>query len=125
LPTGLYYADQSPEIEELIPHITGVKDPILVMGDFNMTDQNPGYQLLTQVVRDAYREAGWGFGFTFPNPHRADRPLSLGPVSVPAPLVRIDYIFHSAQLLSEQAHAICQGGSDHCYVVAQLSYPGP
>jgi vancomycin resistance protein VanJ len=116
LPTGLYYEDQTYEIAEIMTYIVELKEPILLLGDFNMSDQNRAYAQLTGAVHDAHREAGWGFGFTFPNQ------VQMGDIPLPTPLVRIDYIFHSDQIYAEHSHVGCAGGSDHCYVVARLRY---
>lgn len=89
--------------------------PVLVMGDLNMSDQSRPYVVLRRSLRDAFWEAGTGFGFTFPANRR------VGPLAVPGPLVRIDYIWFNDALYALQARAGCQGGSDHCYVVARLA----
>src|SRR5262249_21868958 len=42
-------------------------DPLLVAGDFNLTDQTPEFRrLLDAGYGNAYRQAGWGIDFTFP-----------------------------------------------------------
>jgi endonuclease/exonuclease/phosphatase (EEP) superfamily protein YafD len=117
LPVGLRYEDQSPSVNQIMQYIATLNGPILLLGDFNMSDQNRAYTQLTRLVQDAYREAGWGFGFTFPNN------LQIRSIPLPAPVVRIDYIFHSAHIYANRAYVGCNGGSDHCYVVAQLIYP--
>ena len=77
-------------------------------------------------MHDAWREAGWGFGHTFPGeptPERGgSRPVLLG-VPVPTWLVRIDYIFHSDALVTIAARVgPGDGDSDHRPVVATLSF---
>jgi endonuclease/exonuclease/phosphatase (EEP) superfamily protein YafD len=114
LPTGLYDGWQDREMAELARRVRALEGPVLVMGDFNMTDQTRGYAHMSAVLKDAYREAGWGFGFTFPHG------LRLGRWPVPGPLVRIDYVFHSSEWQAEWARVGCGSGSDHCYVVAGL-----
>ena len=47
--------------------------PLIVIGDFNLTDQQSLYTSLTRHLRDAHREGGWGMGFTF-TPLPAARP---------------------------------------------------
>jgi len=86
----------------------------IIAGDFNMSDQTATYATLSAVTIDAYREAGFGFGFTFPNN------LRLGQAPIPGPFVRLDYIFHSPELSAQQAYVGCSGSSDHCYLVARF-----
>ncbi|MDC3957418.1 endonuclease/exonuclease/phosphatase family protein [Polyangium jinanense] len=100
--------------------------PLIFAGDLNATDQNAAHAIVTRAMRDAWREAGWGFGHTFPGeptPARGgSRPVLLG-VPVPTWLVRIDYIFHSNALETIDARiGPGDGGSDHRPVVATLSF---
>lgn len=114
-PVGLYDQTHVSQVKDLARRVTALEGSVLILGDFNMNDQGRAYGVLSKLLRDAYRKAGWGFGFTFPNRcQMAQVPLSW-------PVVRIDYIFHSDDLSAEQARTVCQCESDHCYVVAQLS----
>jgi vancomycin resistance protein VanJ len=87
---------------------------LIVMGDFNTGDREPGHAVLAADLRDAFAETGTGFGFTFPNHKR------MGPITIPIPLVRIDYIWTRSSVVPVAAHVSCAGGSDHCMVVADL-----
>ena len=92
-----------------------VSGGLIMMGDFNTGDREPGHALLASELHDAFAETGWGFGFTFPNDKR------MGPITIPVPLVRIDYIWTRGSVLPVTAHVNCDdGGSDHCMVVADL-----
>ncbi len=115
VPTGIDDREQETEILDILDRTSEQTSPVVVMGDFNMTEQSSSYGRMSNALRDAFAEAGWGFGFTFP----ANQ--SLGKTPVPGPLVRLDYIFHSADLVAETARVTCHDGSDHCYLVAQLS----
>jgi endonuclease/exonuclease/phosphatase (EEP) superfamily protein YafD len=88
--------------------------PVLVLCDCNMTDQSDDYRKLNQRLDDAYREAGWGIGFTFP-----DRP---GPYGLPFPLaLRLDYVWHSPHFAAYDALVTSDSGtSDHRPVIARL-----
>jgi endonuclease/exonuclease/phosphatase family metal-dependent hydrolase len=78
-------------------------------------ERTKAYRELATHFTDSYRESGWGLGLTFPyHAHWGNIPL-------PMPLVRIDYIFHSPDLGANQATVFCRGGSDHCYVISQLT----
>ncbi len=109
----------------LAEYARGRQAPLLLVGDLNATDQNSAYALIAEHMRDAWREAGWGFGHTFPGrPTRqagGSRPVFLG-IAAPMWLVRIDYIFHSPDLLALDAKLAPYGGrSDHRGVIATLA----
>jgi vancomycin resistance protein VanJ len=85
--------------------------PILLMGDFNMTDQSADYQGITSTYQDSYKQVGFGMGTTFP----AHIPF------LPS-LARIDYIFHSKEFTALDAHVLrSTGGSDHRPLVVTLA----
>ena len=113
LPTGVRQDRVDRELADAAARASRLPGPVIVLGDLNAGDLTRGYASMAAVLADAYREAGSGFGFTFPFG------LTLGDVSVPGPLVRIDYVFHSAHVYARWARVGC-GGSDHCYVLAEL-----
>ena len=117
IPAGYSTTARDRELDLLIEQLDGLDGTIVVLGDFNMTDQSSRYRRLTQRLSDAYREAGWGFGHTFPDVEK------VGPIPIPFPLVRIDYVFHSWNLTAEKATVGANGGPDHRYLVAELSFP--
>jgi endonuclease/exonuclease/phosphatase (EEP) superfamily protein YafD len=96
--------------------------PIIMGGDANMPFLSDAYKILTQDLVDAYRSTGGGLGHTFPGSTlpESDRP-HLGPLFLPAWLMRIDYIFHSTDWVAVSAHtAKIDGVSDHRGVVVEL-----
>jgi endonuclease/exonuclease/phosphatase (EEP) superfamily protein YafD len=93
-----------------------IGDPTILMGDFNAVDQSVDYRLLADAgLHDAFREAGWGFGLTWPDysalPWLQD------------PVIRIDYIWHTGHFEAQQAWVGPSTGSDHRAVIAQLYWP--
>ncbi len=106
---------QDEEVGRLIAEVQVQQGPVLVVGDFNLTDQTPNYARINAVLGDAFRQAGWGFGFTYPNKKHVRG------LYTPFPLVRLDYIFHSPDLRATRAWVGKEGGSDHRYVVAELT----
>lgn len=85
--------------------------PILIAGDFNMTDQSADYQRVTASYHDSYKQVGYGMGTTFP----AHIPF------LPS-LLRIDYVFHSSEFITLRADVLrSTGGSDHRPLVVQLA----
>lgn len=106
----------------LITFARAHRGPLVVLGDFNATDQNRAYRLLRTVLRDAWREAGFGLGHTFPgaDAYGTGRP-HLGFLPLPRWLARIDYIFHSPDLRTLDARiGPWDGHSDHRPVIARL-----
>ncbi len=100
--------------------------PLIFAGDLNATDQNEAHTVITRTLRDSWREAGFGFGHTFPGKPTPDiggsRPVFLG-IPVPMWLVRIDHIFHSDSFITLDAElGPNDAGSDHRAVVATLVF---
>src|SRR5439155_14584693 len=57
-------------------------EPVILLGDFNLTDREAAYRDLTVGLWDAYRIVGAGFGSTWGPPMLLSRGI---------PLLRIDY----------------------------------
>jgi endonuclease/exonuclease/phosphatase (EEP) superfamily protein YafD len=106
------------QISALAAEISKATGPLIVGGDFNATDQTEAYRKIHRDLEDAYREAGKGFGFTYPAPPYTfmDMHLQTGP------LWRIDHIFHSSHFIATSARTLTSaGGSDHFPIVVELS----
>ena len=85
--------------------------PLLAPGDYNTTDRNAAYAILSGPLRDSWREAGRGPGHTFPG--GADYQVNW--------LLRIDYIFHSPHWAAAEARVLgWDGASDHRALLATL-----
>lgn len=115
------------EIGELLARAAAETIPVLIVGDLNMTDQSEDYARVTARYQDAYRQVGWGLGFTFPNLFDENavlvRQFGLGG-GVP-PLVRLDYVFHDTHFQSVIAQVWPDaGGSDHRPVYVVLNMEG-
>jgi endonuclease/exonuclease/phosphatase (EEP) superfamily protein YafD len=92
---------------------------LIVTGDFNTTDLSYAYQVITGALADSWREAGWGFGATFPGGN-----ISIGgrDFSTPAWVTRIDYVFHSRDMIALSSRiGPWDGYSDHRPVIATLA----
>ncbi|GAB4524793.1 MAG: hypothetical protein Fur0018_08660 [Anaerolineales bacterium] len=91
--------------------------PLVECGDANATPLSTAYRILQQGgLRDSWREAGWGFGNTFPGsleaassrPHLGRFPL------LPRWSARIDYVLYTPEFRAVQAQvAPFDGVSDH------------
>jgi endonuclease/exonuclease/phosphatase (EEP) superfamily protein YafD len=96
--------------------------PALLMGDLNFTPRHPFYRRLSLMgLHDSFGGAGQGRGWTLPT--------RIGPSSrlnhwfhwVPLPpVVRIDYIWHTAPITTQAAWVGPDAGSDHLPVLARL-----
>jgi vancomycin resistance protein VanJ len=106
---------RSTEVARLVELVDGAGGPVLVTGDFNLSEYSRDYRSLQARLGDAYRTAGWGFGHTFPR--AGSFPKSL---PAPWPVVRLDYVWHSPELRPIAAHVGPSGGSDHHAVVVRL-----
>jgi len=83
-------------------------EPVLVLGDFNVTEREVAYTDLTQGLLDAYRLTGDGIGHTWG---------SRGLLGRWVPVLRIDYLLSSPDVIPLAASVDCtERGSDHCIV---------
>ena len=107
----------------IVAYVRAHPGPLVVTGDFNVGDRSTPYRIVTQVLGDSWREAGWGFGHTFPGAMSpgSSRPTIYG-VPVPMWLVRIDYVFHSREWTVQWARiGPWDGVSDHRPVLVRLA----
>jgi vancomycin resistance protein VanJ len=104
------------QIEWVLDRTQDQPEPLIIMGDLNATPTHQVYHLLSAHLSDAFREAGWGLGHTYPASGE-----SLWGIRQFRRLVRIDHIFHSEQWRAEAAWVgDWDGSSDHLPVIAQL-----
>ena len=103
-------------VEDLLNRALAEQAPVIMLGDFNMTDRFHVYRLITQHFTDAYRGVGAsGFGFSYPHGKRAWLP----------PLVRLDYLFYSPAFTGLSSELWPQSGSsDHRPLLTRLALMG-
>jgi endonuclease/exonuclease/phosphatase (EEP) superfamily protein YafD len=111
IPTGFLNQGRDADIRYLLRRIDRLEDPLVVIGDFNLTDQQIMYKPLISRLKDAHRERGWGMGFTF------SRFPNIG-----IPMWRIDYVFYSPDIVALRVTTGDYGGSDHRPVIAELGF---
>lgn len=116
---GLDLGPRGEQIATLLALADQDDKPVILAGDFNLNDLSEDYYRITARYVDAYRAAGWGFGFTSPDwSHDQSRE---GPGFLPL-RGRIDYIFHSRDIRAIEARVWpTSGGSDHRPVLARLA----
>lgn len=115
--------ERNRQIGELISFVNKLKEPVIVLGDLNVTEKNDAYKIAEASLMDAWSEKGWGFGHTFPGAAStgSSRPAILGIPLAPKWLVRLDYVFCSNEWQVESASfGQWDGVSDHRPVKAIL-----
>jgi endonuclease/exonuclease/phosphatase (EEP) superfamily protein YafD len=110
--------------------------PVVIAGDYNTTDRNDSYAILTEHLYDAWEKVGSGLGNTFPGASKITTPGSSRPdafgISAPQWLIRIDYVFCTYDWQPVEARiGPWDGGSDHRPIIAKVAlrqsgeYAGP
>jgi vancomycin resistance protein VanJ len=105
------YTRRGQQAEALLEFARTRAEPLVVLCDCNLTDTSEAYTHLRADLRDSFAEAGWGPGYTM-----------LVPV-LDLPAQRLDYIWHTPELVAVDARVGPRGGSDHLPVVARLAWP--
>ena len=109
-------APRAAEVTRLLERIAAETLPVILAGDFNMSDQSDDYRRITARLKDAFRQAGRGLGYTFPDwSAPQSRSVVNGlPLGFVPPLVRLDYVFHNPTMRVIDARVWPEsGGSDH------------
>ena len=86
------------QVDAISKYIANSPYPIIACGDLNDFQWSYCYNKLTNKLIDAYKNSGWGVGSTFPSVN---------------PIVRIDYIFYSPELLASASMVKQCTYSDH------------
>jgi vancomycin resistance protein VanJ len=79
--------------------------PVVIAGDTNLPHLSKIYEHEFSEFRDGFREAGWGFGYTYPSKF---------------PWLRLDRILTSRSLRFTAFDVGCEGASDHRCVSAAI-----
>jgi endonuclease/exonuclease/phosphatase (EEP) superfamily protein YafD len=120
LPRSFHVERRQREIDTLMKLLDNVKGPLIVTGDFNMTERCADYDLVASRLCDAYRAVGRGLGHTFPR-------TGAGVKKVPAPwpILRLDYVWHSEHFEPAWAERGEAGHSDHHPIIVGLRWREP
>ena len=94
------FANQLAWVDRLRAAAARESGPVVIAGDFNMSDRQLGYRRLASDMRDAITAAGWGHT-TYPDGIWA------------ALLLRIDHIFVPADWCAARSRTLDIPGSDH------------
>ncbi|XWK91252.1 MAG: endonuclease/exonuclease/phosphatase family protein [Phormidium sp.] len=115
------YSERTAEIQDLLQRIKKETLPVIVVGDFNMTDQSQDYNKLTEILQDAFQKSGFGFGFTWPHGWELSFLIENSQQKLNYPIFRIDYIWYSQHFGSHYAKVLPATGSEHLPIEAEIS----
>jgi endonuclease/exonuclease/phosphatase (EEP) superfamily protein YafD len=117
IPLSFHSQRRNGEVKHLISLIKKVDGPLIVCGDFNMTERSGDYARIASLLTDAYRAVGRGLGHTFPRagswPHN---------FAAPWPVLRLDYVWLSEHFGAAWAYRGEAGRSDHHPIVVGLRW---
>ncbi len=99
------FATRSIQADAITRHIANSPYPVIVCGDFNDTPVSYVYRTMRSELKDAFKEAGSGFGGTY---------------NGRLPSFRIDYIFHSPQFKSYNFERLKLEYSDHFPIITTI-----
>jgi endonuclease/exonuclease/phosphatase family metal-dependent hydrolase len=99
------YIIRAAQAETLASEVAASPHPVIVCGDFNDTPASWAYRNIARGLKDSFREAGRGYGYTYRGFFN---------------LLRIDYILHSPELECEWYLSPSFDNSDHNPVVTKL-----
>ncbi|MEG3934965.1 MULTISPECIES: endonuclease/exonuclease/phosphatase family protein [unclassified Microcoleus] len=114
------YGKRAPEIQDLVQRVERETLPVIVAGDFNMTDETQDYDSVQKVLQDAFRKSGFGFGFTWPHGWELKFLVKRSNWRLNYPVCRIDYIWYSKQWGAKSSSVLEATESDHLPVAAEL-----
>ena len=104
------------EVEQLLSAVRADTNPVIVAGDFNLGPYSVAYARMAAALQDSHARAGTGLGHTWPT-----GVVSGVPQWMP-PLLRLDYIWHSAEFVTLGHQVAGPLGSDHLPVMAVLAW---
>ena len=92
------FVKRAVQVEILRDSILASPYPVIICGDFNDTPNSYTYHILSNNLKDTFKESGNGLGKSYVGPF---------------PSFRIDYIFHDERISSTAFKTIHQKLSDH------------
>lgn len=116
----LRYDDQNrnQQVRELLEIVEAETVPVILVGDFNLTEWSPMYHRVAGQLTDAYRASSWGTGATWPVGDNNAMLQGAYPR-----LLRLDYVWYSDPLIATSATVGAPLGSDHLPLLVELSLP--
>jgi endonuclease/exonuclease/phosphatase (EEP) superfamily protein YafD len=104
------------QIRELLARAPEETLPVLITGDFNMSEFSPVYDTIRAEFTDVYRASSWGIGATWPGGASEEW-------TTPLPrLIRLDYVWYSTNFRALSAYVGPAMGSDHLPLIVTLDW---
>jgi endonuclease/exonuclease/phosphatase (EEP) superfamily protein YafD len=97
------------QVQTFLDEAAAETGPVIVAGDTNLPDPSVTLRRYESRFTDAFRAAGWGFGYTFPTDKKW------------GPAMRLDRIFTSEKLRATRFEVGRSRASDHHCVVADIT----
>ena len=108
-PGFVYYEEHVEQRNLLLGQLDAFKSKdMIIAGDFNATEHSGFYNEMASVFVDSFKEAGRGFGATWPN-------------FAGLSFIRIDHLFHSDRFECIRIDRGEGRGSDHRPVIAEFT----
>ncbi len=101
------YIIRATQADTLATRIAASPHPVVVCGDFNDTPMSYSYNLIAHHLKDSFREAGQGYGYTYRGFFN---------------LMRIDFVLHSRSLDAVDYLSPSFDNSDHNPVLVRLRF---
>lgn len=92
------------------------EQPLIVLGDFNVTPTEPAYTELSAGLTDVHLAVGVGPGWTW-------RPRQVE--AIPVGILRIDHVFVAGDVRPVGSFTDCSRPGDHCVVSARVVVSPP
>lgn len=112
----VFFKHQLELAEKLVASAGEADLPFIVAGDFNVPTHGRSYHTYKRAWREAFAEAGSGYGYTFPGDAKK------GPINI-WPWLRLDNIYCSKELTPISATVDAGRGSQHLAMIAELQLP--
>lgn len=100
---------QRKQLAEIRQFIESIGLPVIAAGDFNAPGHAPLTQFFTSRFKDSFKEAGLGYGLTFP---------------AALPILRLDRVLYSGELGRAIECRSLHVGTDHRAVITDLELAG-
>lgn len=96
------------QADSLTKVVQGIKEPVVLLGDFNSPPSSIAYRTLRSELTDTFAQSGWGWGLSFPANH---------------PFWRIDYVW-SKGLTPVGCQVLQLPASDHRALLCHFKVDG-
>ncbi|MBF2067197.1 MAG: endonuclease/exonuclease/phosphatase family protein [Calothrix sp. C42_A2020_038] len=104
-----WFARRANEVNYIRSLVKQRSVPTIMLCDCNYVNTSEAYARTHEVMKDSFREVGWGFGHT-------------ALINEYFRAARIDFVWYTQELQAIEARVIDGGGSDHLPIIAKLQF---